>query len=154
MIDSPEVVGTAARQAAVIYMNIRREEIQSAMGPAFGELFGTLSAQGVTPTGPAFSHHLRMLPGMFEFELGVPVDKPVTAAGRVRPGELPAATVVRTTMRGNYDQLGPAWAELQRWIKSAGHTPRQDFWESYVTGPESSQRPDEWRTELNQPIEA
>lgn len=153
MIDSPEVVRTTARQAAVIYLHIRREEIQSVMGPAFGELFGALSAQGVRPVGPAFSHHLRMAPGMFEFELGVPVDKPVTTAGRVRPGELPAATVARTTLRGNYDQLGPAWTELHGWIKEAGYSARQDFWESYVTGPESGQRPDEWRTELNQPIE-
>ena len=153
MIDSPEVVRTRAQPAAVIHLRIPREEIQAVMGPACGELFGALAAQGVAPAGPLFSHHLRMDPGMFEFELGVPIEKPVAATGRVKPGELPGATVVRTTLHGGYENLGPAWGELDRWMKSAGHAPRQDFWECYLKGPESGEGPDAWRTELNRAIE-
>lgn len=54
-----------------------------------------------------------MAPGIFDFELGVPVASPIAADG---------------------------------------HTPAPDFWESYVTGPESNPDPATWRTELNRPL--
>ena len=99
-----------------------------------------------------FSHHLRMDPATFDFEVGVPVATPVAAAGRVRPGELPAATVARTIYRGDYAGLGSAWGEFGAWISANGHTPGADLWECYLAGPESSPDPAAWRTELNRPL--
>ena len=49
------------------------------MGPGYQELMDTLTAQGIQPTGPWFTHHLRMDPEVFDFELGVPIAAPVTA---------------------------------------------------------------------------
>ncbi len=99
MLDQPQITQTTAQLAAVIRLTIPRSEIQNAMGSGIGELMTTLAAQGIAPTGPWYSHHLRMDPGIFDFEIGVPVSAPVTPAGRVVPGELPAATSpVRSTM--------------------------------------------------------
>lgn len=86
--------------AAVIRLTIPREEIRHVMGPGLGEIMSTLAAQGITPSGPWFSHHLRMTPGIFYFEIGVPVGKHVSPAGRVAPGQLPAATVARPFITG------------------------------------------------------
>jgi effector-binding domain-containing protein len=93
-----------------------------------------------------------MDPKIFDFEIGVPVAQPVTAAGRVQPGELPATTVARTVYRGPYQGLGDAWGEFGAWIAANGHTPAADLWECYVSGPESSPNPADWRTELNRPL--
>jgi hypothetical protein len=38
-----------------------------------------------------------MSPDIFDFELGVKVSTPVKPTGRVKPGELPAAKVARTS---------------------------------------------------------
>ena len=122
------------------------------MGPGIGELMAALDAQGVAPAGPWYSHHLRMDPGVFDFEIGVPVSAPVKAAGRVVPGQLPAATVARAVYRGPYEGLGAAWDEFHAWIASQGLTPTADLWECYVAGPESGSDPAAWRTELNQPL--
>jgi effector-binding domain-containing protein len=65
---------------------------------------------------------------------------------------LPAATVVRTIFHGDYEGLGSAWQQVDAWIAANGHTPGPDLWEVYVSGPESSSNPSEWRTELNKPI--
>ena len=111
-----------------------------------------LDAQGLAPAGPWFTHHLRMDPDIFDFEIGVPVNAPITAAGRVKAGELPAATVVRTVYHGPYEGLGPAWAELDAWVAAQGYSSRPDLWECYVAGPESSPDPATWRTELNRPL--
>lgn len=152
MIDTPQILQTEVQLAAVIRLTIPREEIQSVMGPGFGELMSTLVQQGLMPAGPAFSHHFRMDPAIFDFEIGVPVSKPVTAAGRVKPGTLPAAKVARTVYHGGYEGLGPAWGEFNQWLQDNGHTPADELWEFYVSGPESGPDPSQWQTELNRPV--
>jgi effector-binding domain-containing protein len=152
MLDTPQIVQTAAQLAAVIRLTIPREEIRNVMGPGIGEVMAAVAAQGIGPAGPVFSYHLRMDPGIFDFEIGVPVTKPVTPVGRVQPGQLPATKVARTVYRGPYEGLGAAWGEFGAWITASGHKPAPDLWECYVSGPESSPDPANWRTELNRPL--
>lgn len=152
MIDTPQIAEHAAQRTAVIHLTIPRAEIRNVMGPGIGELMGTVAAQGIATVGPWFSHHLRMEPGIFDFEIGVPVAAPVTPAGRVVPGQLPAARVARTIYRGPYEGLGAAWGELEAWIAAAGLQPAPDLWERYLTGPESGADGSTYRTELNRPL--
>ena len=152
MIDTPAVTETEAQPTAVIHLTIPRAEIQNAMGPAHQELFSALRAQGVTPAGAWFSHHFRMDPATFDFEVGVPVSAPVTPTGRVANSQLPAARVARAVYRGGYEGLGAAWGELERWMKDEGLKPASELWEIYAAGPESGSDPAGWRTELNRPL--
>ena len=152
MIDTPAITTTVEQPTAVIHLTIPRSEIQKEMGPAHQELFSTLAAQGVTPTGPWFSHHFRMDSATFDFEVGVPVSAPVKATGRVAGSRLPAGRVARTVYRGGYEGLGAAWGELESWMKGAGLKAAPELWEIYAAGPESGPEPAGWRTELNRPI--
>jgi effector-binding domain-containing protein len=152
MIDPPRIVHTAAQPTAVIHITIPREEIRQVMGPGRQELMAAVAAQGIAPAGPWFSHHLKMDPRTFDFEIGVPVTTPIAAAGRVQPAQLPAATVARTVYHGAYEGLAAAWGDLTSWVAAEGHEPGPDLWECYVAGPESSSDPANWRTELNRPL--
>ena len=152
MLDTPQITQTSAQSAAVIRLTIPREEMRHVMGPAIGELMATIAAQGIAPVGPLFSHHLTMPSDIFDFEVGVPVAAPVSATGRVQPGQLPAVKVARAIYRGGYEGLGSAWGEFMGWIADNGHTPAPNLWECYVAGPESSPDPADWRTELNRPL--
>jgi effector-binding domain-containing protein len=152
MLDTPQIVQTAAQLSAVIHLTVPREEIRNVMGPGLAEVRAVLAAQGIAPAGPWFTHHLRMDPDTFDFEICVPVTVPVSAMGRVKPGQLPAARVARTVYHGPYEGLGAAWGEFMDWIAAEGHTPAPDLWECYVAGPESSPDPATWRTELNRPL--
>jgi effector-binding domain-containing protein len=152
MLDRPQILRTAAQPTAIIRLTIPRAEIRHVMGPGYRELMAAVVAQRIALAGPWFSHHLRMDPDTFDFELGVPVAAPIAAAGRVQPGQLSAATVARTVYRGPYEGLGAAWGEFNAWIAAEGHTPAPNLWECYVAGPESSPDPAAWRTELNRPL--
>ena len=152
MLDTPQVAKTDDQQTAVIRLTIPRAEIRNVMGPGIGELMATVAAQGIATAGPWFTHHLRMDPKIFDFEIGVPVAAPVAPAGRVKAGHLPATKVARTVYHGPYEGLGAAWGELDAWIAGQGHTTKADLWECYVAGPESGSDPAGWRTELNRPI--
>ena len=152
MIDEPMVVELAARPAAVIPFRIPKAKIGEVMGPAFGELFAALGAQGIAPAGPAFSHHARFDPEYFEFEVGVPVSKPIAPTGRVKPGELPGGRVITTIYRGGYEGLGGGWGEFMKWIDASDHKTGPNFWEIYAAGPESGPDESQWRTELVRPL--
>lgn len=152
MLETPHITQSAAQQAAVIHLTIPRDEIRTAMGPAIQEVIDTVAAQGIGPAGPVFSHHFSMQPGTFDFEVGVPVSSPVMPTGRVKPGELRAARVARTTLQGNYDKLPDGWGEFMAWLDKEGLPKAPDLWEVYVKGPNLDPDPSTWRTELNQPL--
>ena len=152
MLESPAITNTTAQRTAIIHLTIPRSEIQHVMGPGIGELMAVVAEQGIGPSGPWFSHHLRMDPDVFDFEIGVPVTAPATPKGRVRPGELRAARVARTVYHGGYERLGAAWGEFIAWIDTNGHVSGPDFLEVYLAGPESGTDPGAYRTELSRPL--
>ena len=152
MISTPEIVQTTAQLTAVIPIVVAREEIRNVMGPGIQELLATLAAQHLTPAGPWFTRHRRRPTETFDFEISFPVSAPVTAAGRVQPGERPAMKVVRTIYQGGYEGLGEAWGEFLDWIEGQGLKTTEELWECYLSGPESSPDPATFRTQLNRPL--
>lgn len=152
MIDSPVIAHVSAQTIASIRFTIPRAEIRQVMGPGIQELMDTLASQGIEPAGPRLSHHLRMHPEVFDFEIGIPIDAPLTPVGRVQVGLLPATQVARTVYHGPYEGLSSAWGEFGAWIAAGGYATGPNLWELYLVGPESSSDPADWRTELNRPI--
>jgi len=148
LIDPPQALQVDTVHTAVIRFTIPREEIQTVMGPAFGEVIQVLGSQGIAPSGPLFSYHFRMDPALFDFEVGAPVATPVQAQGRVVPAELPAGRVARTIYHGPYEGLGDAWGEFMSWIDAEGLSMGPTLWESYLTDPSSVPDPDNYQTEL------
>jgi effector-binding domain-containing protein len=152
MIDSPQIVKTGQVRTAIIKLTCPRKDIQKVMAPAIGELMQVVMAQGVGPVGTWYSHHHRMIPELFDFEVGVPVSALVKDSGRVTNGILPAARVARTVYHGGYEGLGGAWGEFGKWIEAEGHRPASNLWERYLAGPDMGPDPAKWQTELNRPL--
>ena len=152
MIDTPQIIQTVEQHTVFIHLTVTCEEMQQVFGPTIGELMTALGAQGVTPAGPVFAHHLRHPTDTFDFELSVPVAAPVTAAGRMEPGTWPSQPAARTSYHGPYEGLPGAWGEFMAWIAANGHTSAPDLYEAYVTGPHSSPDPADWRTEFTRPL--
>lgn len=152
MLENPHITQSVAQSTAVIRLTIPRAEIRRVMGPGHAELLAAITAQGNGPCGPWFSHHFRMDPEVFDFEIGMPVTAPVTPVGRVIPGQLPATRVARAVYCGPYEGLGEAWGEFAAWIRARGHGMSPNLWEIYATGPESTSDPAGFRTELNWPV--
>jgi len=152
MLDNPEVIQTDEQLTAVIHLTVPRAEISNVMGSAIAEVMSVISAQGIVPVGACFSYHLKRPSDIFDFEVGFPVNKPITSNGRVKLSKLPAAKVIRTTYRGGYEGLGAAWGEFCVWIESNGFSAQDSLWECYTSGPESDLDPAKWCTELNRPL--
>jgi effector-binding domain-containing protein len=152
LVDQPHIVKTVAQKAAVIHITTPRESIRSVMEAGNRELMETIARQGFKPTGPWFTHQMRMNPEIFDFEIGVPVPDMISPEGRVIACELPATTMARTIYHGDYERLGDAWAEFDQWIAANGYEPAEEFFETYLLGSEASSDPDQWQTELRREI--
>lgn len=152
MIDTPQIVQTEELRTAYIRLDIPRSDMSEAFGPAIAELMSVLGRQGVKPAGPVFAHHLKMTPDRFDFKLSVAVDEDVQPSGRVHPGTLAPRKVARTVYHGPYEGLPDAWGAFMKWVEEEGLTAEDDLWESYVVTPETTDDPNEWKTELNRPI--
>lgn len=152
MIETPQIVQSEPILMAAIHLTVPRTEIRNVMGPGIQEVMAVVAAQGLTPTGVWFTHHFKMEPATFDFEICIPVATPVTASGRVKPSQLPARKVARTIYHGGYEELGAAWGEFEAWIAANGHTKAEDLWERYLVGPETGPDGSAYRTELNRPI--
>ena len=152
MIETPCIIQSTQQATAFIRVTVPRSEIRNVMGPGLAELMSTIASQGIAPTGPWFSHHLKMDSKIFDVKISIPVSTPVAPSGRVQAGILPAAKVARTVYHGSYEHLGKAWEEFMVWIASEGLTPKDDSWESYKIGPADTLNPGSWHTELNRPL--
>jgi effector-binding domain-containing protein len=152
VIDTPAIVQTEAQLIALLPLKVPRAEIRAVMGPTLAELRQAIAAQGIATVGPWFTHHLKIDPRQFDFEICLAVAAPIAAAGRMKPGQWPAMKVARTVYRGPYEGLGSSWGEFDEWISAQGHKPAADLWERYLAGPESSTDPADWQTELNRPL--
>ena len=152
MIDTPHIVQSEAQIAAVIHLTIPREQIRHAMGPAIGDVLKVIATQGIGPSGPCFSYHYTITATTFDFDIGFPVRTPVKPTGHVKEGSLPSLRVARTIHRGPYTGLHDAWMQFKSWMAANSHTGAGPIWERYLSGPETSQNPADWQTELNCPI--
>lgn len=152
MIDTPRIVDSPAMLLAYIPLVVPRAQIREVMSPGIAEVLAAVAEQGQSPAGPWLTHHQRIDPEVFGFRICVPVAAPIWPAGRVQPGELAAARVAQTVYRGPYEGLAEAWPEFRAWVSAAGLIMRTDIWERYVLGPESSDDPAQWCTELNWPL--
>ena len=159
MSDGPQIEERAALHYAGIRMTVTMDGISGAVDEAFPELFGWLAGQGIAPGGAPFIRYLviDMAAGL-QLDLGVPVDAPVTASGRVQPGVLPAGRYAVLRHTGPYDGLIASNAALQRWAHSRGiefdtwDTPDGSAWraraEHYLTDPSKEPDPAKWEVDV------
>jgi effector-binding domain-containing protein len=158
MIETPHIVDTGELVAAVIHLTVPRSDLPKVVPAAIEELAKAIAAQGQSPQGPLFMHHVTMSSDVFDVEVGFPVARAIAPAGRVRPGKLPAAKVARTIYQGPYEGLYGAWDAFGKRLESDGLVdrsrlrPAETLCERYLVGPETTGDSSRWRTELNLPL--
>lgn len=148
MTDEPELTELAEVPTAVVDGQIAMSDAGAFFDRVFRTLPGVLAEQGIGIVGPAVARYHGAPTDTVDLEAGFPTDRPVTAAGDVRPGSLPSGTAARLVHAGGYDSLGESWGRLAGWLAEHGHTPGDDLWEVYVTEPTPDMDPADLRTEL------
>ena len=77
MIETPTTTDTLLCHTAILPLTVTLADMQHMVGPGIREVLDTVAAQGLTPTGPWFTHHRRRPTDTFDFEICVPVAQPI-----------------------------------------------------------------------------
>jgi len=121
---------------------------------ALGELHATLSAQRISPTGPAggifsnaiFSH------AHGEATVFVPCDGRVRAIGRVASRVVPAVELATLVHKGSHANIDIAYGSLATYVTRHALAIEGPLREYYLVGPQETSDASAWRTEIGWPI--
>ncbi|KQV80506.1 GyrI-like domain-containing protein [Rhizobium sp. Root1220] len=105
------------------YVAVRRDAtipFGEIVGPAYDELFATLSDRGESTTGLPFIKYNRIAMPHLEIEIGIVTGMSGSASGTLLCGVLPAGRYATTTYTGPYDDLMDVTAVLVGWAKQVG----------------------------------
>lgn len=141
--------------AVIRHNGIRIADLQPAFDAGYEAIAQNFAGDELTPTGPALAIYHGDPMGVFDLELGFPVQSPPenplpTASGSVIvASSLPAGPAVATSVFGSYDGLGAGWAGLVERAGADGLRPGGVWIEVYVSDPSTT--PAELRTDLVMP---
>ena len=159
MSSEPQLQERPAQHYAGIPMTVTMDSISPAVDSAFPELFGWLASHDIAMSGPPFIRYLVIdMAGELQIELAAPVGAPLTGAGRVRPGTLPAGRYAVLRHTGPYHGLVASNAALQQWARDRGvefdarDTASGTAWRSraehYLTNPAEEPDPANWEVDV------
>jgi effector-binding domain-containing protein len=140
------------QDTAVVRATVPPARIGATLDSALPEIRSVLEQQGVAPAGPPFTRYFDYSEEEADFEVGFPLEAPITPAGRVEPSELPGGRAAVTIHRGGYEGLQEAHDEIGEWVLAHDHDPSGPAWEVYVTDPREEPDSSRWETEVVWPL--
>lgn len=120
-----------------------------------GEMFQYLGMNGVQPAGPprTIYHDPEFKDENIDVEIAVPVSGGFAPSARIAARELPAVEEMASCiLQGSYDHIHEAYEAIMRWIEANAYEICGPPSELYLRGPESTQNPAEYVTEIQIPV--
>ena len=140
------------------YIYVDREcdygpEIADAMGSAFGEVFGFVGENQITPQSMPMSVYMGMDPSKLRFRGGVIVSEAdaAKASGNIKADTLPGGDAMHVTHVGSYMKMNETHQALWQHMENERIAGTFPIWEIYVDDP-GEVAEDEVRTEIYRAI--
>jgi effector-binding domain-containing protein len=113
------------------------EDISSAMGNAFQDVWAHMQAKGVQPAGGAMSVYHTYSPDTLTFRAGFAVARPDLSAaeGEVEADVTPAGEVLHFVHKGSYATLRDDYGLMMKHVTDLGREISAPTWEVYINDP-------------------
>jgi effector-binding domain-containing protein len=135
MFDTFELTEQKEQPALSVRTRTPIANLQAEMGKAYGAIFRLLGEKGENPAGAPFAAFYNMDMQDLDVEIGIPVLHPVAGSGEVKLSSIPAGKQASCVYKGAYDQIGPAYEALTKWIADNNQTPTGVCYEYYLNTP-------------------
>jgi effector-binding domain-containing protein len=121
---------TRPRLLAAVKETTNQQRLSADIGRLLDLVWPVIREQGVT-----FGHNVvvyyRVVDGEFAIEAGVEVGPEFVETDQVRRAATPAGEVATVAYFGEYSQMGPGYAALDRWCAGNGRRRAGVSWEVY-----------------------
>ncbi|NNU28056.1 GyrI-like domain-containing protein [Isoptericola sediminis] len=131
----PTIETRGEQHLAVVRETVALADIPALYDRALPLIFAALGRAGVEPVGPPLGISHRMPAETLDLSVAVPVAEPFADDGEVAGETLPAGRAATVLVRGEYDQIAPAYEHLFGWVAAQGLVPTGIAWEQYLTEP-------------------
>ncbi len=156
---TPAVVERPAQPYVAISARVTMPTMSTILPPLMPQVFDWLGERGIAPAGaPFWKYNVIDMEHSLEVQVGVPVMAPVTGAGPVLAGLIPAGRYATLRYTGHPDGLVGATASLLKWAGNEGlawdmtSTGDGEVWtarlEIYETSPADEPDMSKWTTQL------
>lgn len=127
--EQPEqpVLSTRARSAA--------ENLPQLLGQVFEAVMQYLGELGEAPAGPPFVAYYNMDMKDLDLEIGFPVLHQLSGKGDIQSSAIPAGKYAACLYTGPYEEMGPAYEGLTKWVEEKGYEPSGISYEFYYNSP-------------------
>jgi effector-binding domain-containing protein len=125
------------------------DELPGFFREQYALLYGALHQQGIRPPAVASAFYFSIDETKKETELAAAVQLPdtITEVKGYEKFILPAGKRITTTYFGKYEEMMPAYQELETYLKEKGLT-RELYIEEYFSDPEKEKDPAKLRTDI------
>jgi DNA-binding transcriptional MerR regulator len=139
--------------------DVRVDDFARWIGVAFERLGSFLVDVDVTPTGPAGALYTPEIADddVEHVEVFLPIAGPIEIPSGTRDitlGEVPSARVAVLVHAGGYESLGETYRALGAWVSRHAAITGERVREWYVVGPDVTDDPHAYRTEIAWPVDA
>jgi len=145
-LNTIEVKLTEVPEMNLLYL--RKQMNVNEYGHYIGELFGRLTAEKFTPTGPPLTiyHSPDFDPENTDMELALPI-----AEQNEQTRTFPVSLCAVSTYTGPYTELSSVYSKILKWIEEQGYTMNGAPFEIYQTDPNTT-APDKNIVEIYFPV--
>ncbi len=137
--------------------NADNSNISAKMGEQYGSIGMFMGQNNIPKNGMPLTvyHDMNMEDGTVIMSNGIPVQERVIVppGSEVQCGYMPKMKVLKTSLTGNYTNLGAAWEEAMAYVAANKLTQSEEKpFEIYTNDPGEFPNPADWRTEIYIPI--
>jgi effector-binding domain-containing protein len=115
-----EIVEQPAQPTLSIRARSTVQDLPQVLGSGYGVIMQYLGELGVGPAGAPFVVYYNLDMQDLDIELGFPVSQPLPGKGEIHAARLPGGKMATRLYVGPYQDCGPAYEELNQFIKDQG----------------------------------
>jgi effector-binding domain-containing protein len=151
MSSTCEIFEQAAQPTLTIRAHAAVQNLPQLMGQSFGAIAGYLGELGEAPAGAPFAAYYNMDMQDLDVEMGIPVSSKLPGRGEIQSTEIPAGKYVTSLHTGPYDQCGPVYEAMNRWIAEHNYEVTGVAYEFYLNDP-GEVSPDQLKMQIIFPL--
>ncbi|HBT15317.1 MAG TPA: AraC family transcriptional regulator [Firmicutes bacterium] len=106
------------------------------LGKAYHAIIDYLQQNGTQPSGPAFAAYYNMDMENLDVEMGFPVVKKIPGQGEIKSSVIPGGKQVSCLYKGPYQECGPVYEAMTKWVQEKGQTLTGVAYEFYYNSPQ------------------
>ncbi len=144
IVSSFEIMERGERPILSVRGTTTMENMSQVIGEGYSRIGAYLAEAGTYPSDAPFVVYHNMDMQALDIEMCFPVAKALPGNAGVKSGTVAAGKFVCGMYRGPYEDIGPAYEEMTKWMEEKGLKDNGVFHECYLNGPEGS--PEEYLT--------